>query len=71
MPATAKRSSPFSIAARRPHKNVFEEDTLVTAGKQSVALRASNLAAVPTTWGIDSDNLVLCSAARTAEQGRL
>lgn len=46
-------SAPFSLAARWPHKNVFEEDTLIAAKKQSVAPRASNLAMVPTAGGFD------------------
>ena len=66
--ARQTRSASFSLAARRPHEDVFEKDTLIAARKQNVAFRASDLAAVPTTWGIDSDNLVPRPAAGTAEK---
>jgi hypothetical protein len=67
----AKNSEPFSLAARRPRKDIFEEDAFIAGRKQSVALQASNLAVVPTTRRIDCDNLVPCSATRTTEQDRL
>ena len=53
--------------AGRPHEYVLEKDALIAGRKQSVALRARNLAVIPTTWGIDRDDLVLRPAAWTAK----
>jgi hypothetical protein len=42
-------SATFSLAAWKPHKDVFEEDALVARRKHSVTPQASNLTAVRPT----------------------
>src|SRR5580704_556331 len=64
-------SATFSLAAWKPHKDVFEEDALVARRKHSVTPQASNLTAVRPTGGFDCDNFARRTAARTVEGNRL